>query len=68
VKLAPLASDRYRAQARNTVNALHTRHISVHGGLIDGRYGQSSRELIWGDYFMLEAALALDAILDATRV
>ncbi len=72
-KLAPLAGDRYRQAAQDALHALSTQHISAHGGLIDGCYSlpeglATSNELIWGDYFMLETALALDGRLDLTHL
>jgi unsaturated chondroitin disaccharide hydrolase len=72
-KLAPLAGDRYRQAAQGTLHALSTQHINAHGGLIDGCYSlpeglATSNELIWGDYFMLETALALDGSLDLTHL
>jgi len=71
VKLAPLAGERYRAAAADTLQALSDGHRGPHGGLIDGCYqartGLATRhELIWGDYFALEAALALQGRLDST--
>lgn len=72
-KLAPLAGDRYRTAAENTLTALITTHVSAHGALIDGclnhRKGVATRnELVWGDYFMMEAALTLDGVVDSTRL
>jgi unsaturated chondroitin disaccharide hydrolase len=71
VKLAPLAGDRYRAAAVDTIQALSDRHRGPHGGLIDGCYSAreglaTHHELIWGDYFALEAALALQGRVDST--
>lgn len=71
VKLAPLAGERYRAAAADTLQALSDGHRGPHGGLIGGCYqartGLATRhELIWGDYFALEAALALAGRLDST--
>ena len=71
VKLAPLAGERYRAAAADTLQALSDGHRGPRGGLIGGCYqartGLATRhELIWGDYFALEAALALQGKLDST--
>jgi unsaturated chondroitin disaccharide hydrolase len=68
VKLAPLAGQHYRAAAAETLDAL-AGHLCRHGGLVDGCYnareGRAPRhELIWGDYFALEAALALAGTID----
>jgi unsaturated chondroitin disaccharide hydrolase len=63
VKLAPLAGERYRTASAETLAVLAERHLGPRGGLVDGCYsarqGLAARnELIWGDYFALEAALA----------
>ena len=63
LKLAPLAGEHYRAAAAETLDAL-AGHLGRHGGLVDGCYNAHKalaprHELIWGDYFALEAALAL---------
>ena len=68
VKLAPLAGGHYRTAAAETLAALAGHHLGAHG-LVDGCYnakkGLASRhELIWGDYFALEAALGLAGTLD----
>jgi unsaturated chondroitin disaccharide hydrolase len=73
VKLAALAGDRYRQAAQNTLHALAAKHVSGNGALVDGCYGRrkglaTSNELIWGDYFMLEAILSLDGALDTTSL
>ena len=73
VKLAPLAGGRYRDAAAATVAALSERHISRHGALINGCYEWVNdvaigNELIWGDYFLLEAALALNGTIDAASI
>jgi unsaturated chondroitin disaccharide hydrolase len=72
-KLAPLAGDQYRHAGQDTLAALTADHTNDHGALIDGCYNQrkgvaTSNELIWGDYFMLEAALALDDRLDTALI
>ena len=72
VKLAPLAGDRYRDAAAQTLAALAA-HIGPHGGLVDGCYNARKplaprHELIWGDYFALEAMLALDGVIDGGRL
>jgi unsaturated chondroitin disaccharide hydrolase len=69
LKLAALGEDRYRAAAAGIVDALAARHLAAHGGLRDGCYDQrnglaTSNELVWGDYFLLEALLALDGVID----
>jgi hypothetical protein len=48
--------------AAETLAALGERHLGPHGGLVDGCYNVRKpvaprNELIWGDYFALEAAL-----------
>jgi hypothetical protein len=59
---------KYRAAAERIVDALAERHLARHGGLSDGCYDQhqnlaTASELIWGDYFLLEALLALDGVI-----
>jgi unsaturated chondroitin disaccharide hydrolase len=68
LKLAALGEDRYRPAAERIIDALAARHLAAHGGLRDGCYEQrnglaTSHELIWGDYFLLEALLALDQVI-----
>jgi unsaturated chondroitin disaccharide hydrolase len=68
LKLAALGHARYRAAAERIVDALAERHLAPHGGLLDGCYDQhqnlaTASELIWGDYFLLEALLALDGVV-----
>jgi unsaturated chondroitin disaccharide hydrolase len=68
LKLAAANGDRYRAAAEHIIDALTARHLAAHGGLRDGCYEQrnglaTSNELIWGDYFLLEALLALDGVI-----
>lgn len=68
LKLAALGENRYRAAAEHSIDALAARHLAAHGGLRDGCYEQRNRlatsnELIWGDYFLLEALLALDGVI-----
>jgi unsaturated chondroitin disaccharide hydrolase len=60
--------DQYRAAAEHIIDALAARHLADHGGLRDGSYEQrnglaTSDELIWGDYFLLEAPLTLDGVI-----
>jgi len=69
LKLAALGDGRYRAAAERIVDALAERHLARHGGLRDGCYDQhqnlaTANELIWGDYFLLEALLALDGVIN----
>jgi unsaturated chondroitin disaccharide hydrolase len=69
LKLAALGDARYHAAAERTLDALAARHLAPQGGLRDGCYDQHQRlatanELIWGDYFLLEALLALDGVID----
>jgi unsaturated chondroitin disaccharide hydrolase len=68
LKLSALGDARYRMAAERTVDALAERHLDRHGGLRDGCYDQhqnlaTANELIWGDYFLLEALLALNGII-----
>ena len=68
LKLAALGDARYREAAERIVDALAERHLTRHGGLSDGCYDQhqnlaTASELIWGDYFLLEALLALDGVI-----
>jgi unsaturated chondroitin disaccharide hydrolase len=70
LKLAALGGGRYRTAAERIVDALAGRHLARHGGLGDGCYDQhqnlaTASELIWGDYFLLEALLALDGVIKA---
>ena len=68
LKLPAASGDQYRAAAEHIIDALTARHLAAHGGLRDGCYEQRNRlatsnELIWGDYFLLEALLALDEVI-----
>jgi unsaturated chondroitin disaccharide hydrolase len=68
LKLAALGEDRYRAAAEQIIDALAGRHLAAHGGLRDGCYERRNRlatsnELIWGDYFLLEALLVLGEVI-----
>jgi unsaturated chondroitin disaccharide hydrolase len=71
-KLAPVtgeAGPRYRAAAEQILGALAAGHIGRHGGVVDGCYSHKEHkaerhELIWGDYFALEAMLAVDGVVD----
>ena len=68
LKLAPLSDSRYLAGAERIIDALAERHLTPHGGLGDGCYDQhqnlaTASELIWGDYFLLEALLALSGVI-----
>ena len=61
--LFKLPHERYRNAANDILDALTADHLNGHGGLIDGCYNRTkhlatSNELIWGDYFLLEALLA----------
>jgi unsaturated chondroitin disaccharide hydrolase len=69
IKLAPIAGEQYLTAARKILDALMTRYQGAHGGLVDGCYsyhqGLAVRyELIWGDYFLMEAILALAGVID----
>ena len=60
------------AAAAETLATLAGHHLGAHG-LADGCYnakkGLASRhELIWGDYFALEAALGLAGTLDTAQL
>lgn len=73
VKLAALAGDRYRDAAATTLAALTHSHLNSHGALTDGCYDRVNNiairnELIWGDYFLFETALALDGAIDSTML
>jgi unsaturated chondroitin disaccharide hydrolase len=82
LKLAPLVATsrmRYVAAARSIVETLSAHHINAFGALIDGCYNRYNRpddrtdlavgvELVWGDYFLLEAALALDGTIDSAML
>jgi unsaturated chondroitin disaccharide hydrolase len=68
LKLAALSDSPYRAAAERIINALAERHLARHGGLQGGCYDQhqklaTANELIWGDYFLLEALLTLDGVI-----
>jgi unsaturated chondroitin disaccharide hydrolase len=72
VKLAPLVGEQCREAAPRTVDALAGGHISERGALIDGCYNRIkhvavSNELIWGDYFLLEATLSLHGHIDSAN-
>lgn len=72
-KLAPLGGSHYREAAAATLAALSDNHLNDHGGLIHGCYDQrnglaTSNELIWGDYYLLETALALDGTINTARL
>ena len=71
IRLASFGGNRYRRAAETTLHALSTKHLTTRGALIDGAYNKIngvaiSNELIWGDYFMLEASLALEGTIDPT--
>jgi unsaturated chondroitin disaccharide hydrolase len=73
IKLSPLAGARYRAAAEQILATLAAAHLGSHGGLIDGCYSRKEHkaerhELIWGDYFALEAMLALDGVIDGGKL
>ena len=73
LKLEPLAGTRYRLAAERIVDALAERHLAPHGGLRDGCYNRrkglaTANELVWGDYFLLEALLALDGAVESRRL
>jgi len=71
-KLAPVtgeAGPRYRAAAERILGTLAAVHAGPRGGLGDGCYSHRQHlaerhELIWGDYFALEAMLAVDGLVD----
>lgn len=61
--LFKLPNERHHGAADHILDALTADHLNRHGGLIDGCYNRikrlaTSNELIWGDYFLLEALLA----------
>jgi unsaturated chondroitin disaccharide hydrolase len=69
LKLAALGEPGYRSAAEHIVDSLVGRHLGPHGGLRDGCYSMrkgiaTRNELVWGDYFLLEALLALDGSID----
>jgi unsaturated chondroitin disaccharide hydrolase len=74
-KLAAVAGrsdggQRYGAAAEQILATLAARHTGRHGGLVDGCYSYQEHkaerhELVWGDYFALEAMLAVDGVIDA---
>jgi unsaturated chondroitin disaccharide hydrolase len=76
IKLGPLAGDAgagYRAAAEQILTTLAGRHLGRTGGLIDGCYSRKEHkaeqhELVWGDYFALEAMLALDGVIDGGKL
>ncbi|MCW2538323.1 MAG: putative unsaturated glucuronyl hydrolase [Frankiales bacterium] len=76
LKLAPLLTagrTRYVSAARSIVESLSSGHVNVFGALIDGCYNRPKEiavgfELIWGDYYLLEAALALDGRIDSAML
>ncbi len=57
IAAAALATLERHQAAAAAVDAL-TRHVSPPGGLLNGCYERAGCELAWGDYFLLEAALA----------
>jgi unsaturated chondroitin disaccharide hydrolase len=69
-KLAPIGGEEYATAARQITAALLSEHMGTHGGLVDGCYSHQQGlavhdELIWGDYFLLEATLALAGVVDS---
>jgi unsaturated chondroitin disaccharide hydrolase len=59
----------YRTAAEATVAALLTGHVTADGRLVDGCYNRRKglaprHELLWGTYFLLEAALRLGGHLE----
>lgn len=72
-KLAPLAGERYRKAAEQTLDALLSRHVNDSGALVDGCYNRVkevaiSNELVWGNYFLLETALILAGRADPAEL
>lgn len=72
-KLGSVADDRYRAAAERILATLAAAHLGRRGGLADGCYSHKEHkaerhELIWGDYFFLEAMLAVDGVIDPGRL
>jgi unsaturated chondroitin disaccharide hydrolase len=78
LKLAALEQDpsragRYRDVATRTVEALVARHLDPRGALADACYnpriGLACRnELIWGDYFLMEALEVLAGTIDPLAI
>lgn len=76
IKLGPLAGaagEPYRAAAEQILGTLAAEHLGPRGGLIDGCYSGKEHkaerdELVWGDYFALEAMLALDGVIDSAKL
>lgn len=72
-KLAPLAGEKYRWAAEQTLGALVSGHLNDSGALVDGCYNRRkevaiSNELVWGDYFLLETALVLAGRADPAEL
>jgi hypothetical protein len=60
--------EEHTAPPERIIDALAERHLTRHGGLGDACYDQphnlaTASELIWGDYFLLEALLALTGVI-----
>jgi unsaturated chondroitin disaccharide hydrolase len=69
-KLAPIGGEQYGTAARQITTALLNDRMGTHGGLVDGCYSYRKGvavhdELIWGDYFLLEATLSLAGVVDS---
>lgn len=78
--LIPTRAELYRAEAQAAVERLVERHLTPAsaedmrqpGMLVDGCFNQrtglaTAHELIWGDYFLLEALLVLTGRVDPNR-
>jgi unsaturated chondroitin disaccharide hydrolase len=72
VKLSALVGGQYKQAGKETIDALAGR-LTPRGGLGQGCYNAKKQlatdhELIWGDFFALATALALDGTLSTDHL